>query len=93
MLPMCLRALKFVNVLLVILSSVLLVVSLWRWGHSNKAMPSPLTGILLGYDFYHCVAMAVAFTTSVLCHPTATLILCRNCKGDIKSQVLISVDV
>lgn len=89
-----LRTLKFVTLLWVILSGLLLIVPLWRRGCRTKLCCAPFTGILLRCIFYHCVAVALVFARSLLCCSTATLILSRNCKGDIKKyQVLTSADV
>lgn len=53
----------------------------------------PLTGPLLGRHCYPCVSVAVKSASSLLCCPTATVMLPRYSKCDVKSEVLTFVDI
>lgn len=53
----------------------------------------PLTGPLLGCHCYHCLSVEVMSAGSLPCCPSATLMLPRNPKCDIKSEVLTCVDI
>lgn len=53
----------------------------------------PLTGSLLGCHCYHCLSVAVMSAGYLLCCPTATVMLPRNPKCDLKSEVLTCVAI
>lgn len=53
----------------------------------------PLRGPLLGCHCYPCVSVAVMSASSLLCCLTATLMLTRNPKCDIKSELPTCVDI